>query len=138
MDYTKQDNLPSERTTEKRERMLELLPEHNYNPIEAAKAAGYADPYSAVKGARKQLIEVAENMLATAAPQAVFKMIEALTSDKPIPQGNIRLKAAESILDRTGLGKKETVDVNHKTTGGVFLFPDKKPIVIEGEVTDVE
>ena len=137
MDYTVKEKKKKQNLPEKRKALLELLPECNHNPIEAARKAGYVDPYQAVREARKELIQYAENLLASAAPQAVMGLIETLTSDKPIPQANTRLKAAESILDRTGLGKKETLDVNHKAAGGVFIIPEKRPVAIEGEFEEV-
>ena len=137
MSYLPKDKEKTKEMTERQTALLNNLPACNYDPVKAAELAGYSDPHSAVKRMRKELITYAENMLATAAPQAVFGIIQSLTSDKPIPQANIKLKAAESILDRTGLGKKETLDVNHKVNGGVFLLPEKKPVILEGEYEDV-
>jgi predicted aspartyl protease len=53
-----------------------------------------------------------------------------MDSDAPIPQANIRLQAAQTILDRIGLGKTERMDVNHKVEGGLFILPAKEEIVI--------
>ena len=55
-----------------------------------------------------------------------------MDSEEPIPQANVRLQAAQTILDRIGLGKTDRVDVNHTTNGGVFILPSK------GEVIDAE
>ena len=43
----------------------------------------------------------------------------------------------QTILDRVGVVKKERVEVDHKTNGGVFILPAKKEVnVIEGEYTE--
>jgi hypothetical protein len=49
-----------------------------------------------------------------------------MDSNEPIPQANIRLQAAQTILDRIGLGKTERVNVNHTTDGGIFILPAKQ------------
>ena len=55
-----------------------------------------------------------------------------MDSEVPIPQANVRLQAAQTILDRIGLGKTDRVDVNHTSSGGIFILPSK------GEVIDAE
>ena len=55
-----------------------------------------------------------------------------MNSETPIPQANIRLQAAQTILDRTGLGKTDRLDINHKVEGGLFILPAKEEVVIEG------
>ena len=54
-----------------------------------------------------------------------------MESDKPIPQANNKLAAAQSLLDRVGVSKTETLDVNHQVSAGIFLMPDKAPIEVE-------
>ena len=56
-----------------------------------------------------------------------------MNSDTPIPQANMRLQAAQTILDRVGLAKTDRVDVTHKTENGLFILPAKKDTVIDGE-----
>jgi hypothetical protein len=60
-----------------------------------------------------------------------------MESDKPIPQASVKLQAAQTVLDRVGVSKREHLNVNHNVSGGIFLLPDKKDIkIIEGEVDD--
>ena len=54
-----------------------------------------------------------------------------LESDKPLPQANVKVQAAQTILDRVGLGKKERLDVNHNVQGGIFILPEKETINVE-------
>jgi hypothetical protein len=56
-----------------------------------------------------------------------------MDSDAPIPQANMRVQAAQTILDRVGLGKTDRLDVNvNNTGGGLFILPAKNETVIEG------
>jgi hypothetical protein len=67
-----------------------------------------------------------------------MKLVDVMDSSTPIPQANIRLQAAQTILDRTGLGKQERLDVKHKVEGGLFILPAKEEIIIDGNATEVE
>ena len=45
-----------------------------------------------------------------------------------------RLTAAQTLLDRVGVSRVDKVDVNHNmASGGIFLMPDKAPVVIDAE-----
>jgi hypothetical protein len=83
-------------------------------------------------------IDIAQNVLAREAPTAAFKIIEVLKSDKPVPQANYKLQAAQTILDRVGVSKTDRIDVNHNTSGGIFILPEKKAIDIVAEDADYE
>ena len=43
-----------------------------------------------------------------------------------IKASELRMKAAESILNRVGLGKKETIDHNVRAIHGIVVLPPKK------------
>jgi hypothetical protein len=77
-------------------------------------------------------------VLAHNAPKAAFKLLEIMESDKPIPQASNKLTAAQSLLDRVGVSKSETLDINHQVSGGIFLMPDKAPIEIDAEDVEYE
>ena len=49
----------------------------------------------------------------------------------------MRIQAAQTILDRVGLGKTDRLDVTVNTTGGIFVLPAKKETVVEGEYEEV-
>ena len=78
--------------------------------------------------------EITTDVRAKEAPSAAFKLVEVLKSDNPLPQANVKIQAAQTILDRVGLGKKERLDVNHNVQGGIFILPEKETI----DVTDYE
>ena len=56
-----------------------------------------------------------------------------MNSDAPMPQANIRIQAAQTILDRVGLGKTERLDVTHKSEGGLFILPAKQEVILDGD-----
>ena len=62
------------------------------------------------------------------------RLEEALDADGSIPtsQMELRLRAATDILDRTGISKKQEIDVKAEIVHGVvFLPPKQEEIVIE-------
>ena len=56
-----------------------------------------------------------------------------MKSDKPVPQANNKLQAAQTILDRAGVVKTDKLDINHNVSGGIFILPEKHTIDIEAE-----
>lgn len=103
-----------------------LMGEAKGNIREAMRLAGYAKgtKTSDVVGPLKdEIVERASFMLAMNAPKAAFGMIGVL--DDPTAMGaRNQISAAREILDRTGLIKKEQVEV--KATGGaMFILPPK-------------
>ena len=56
-----------------------------------------------------------------------------MTSDKPIPNSNTKLQAAQTLLDRVGVTKTDKVSVDHNVNGGIFILPEKETIIIEGK-----
>ena len=113
--------------TVKQKDFLDYLVETGGDPKKAAELAGYAanGHWQVVKALKTVIIELASNILAQSAPQAAMKLVEVMHSDQPIPQANMRLQAAQTILDRTGLGKQERLDVNNNMNGGLFILPAK-------------
>ena len=124
--------------TDKQQKFLDCLIETNGNPKEAAELAGYSGThYQVVKSLKNEIIDLATDVLANSAPEAAFKLVDIMNTDAPIPQIGNKLQAAQAILDRVGVVKKERVEVDHKTNGGVFILPAKKEVtVIEGEYTE--
>jgi hypothetical protein len=58
-----------------------------------------------------------------------------MSTEHSVPQANIKVQAAQTILDRVGVTKKERLDVNHNVTGGIFILPEKQ--IVDTEYTDV-
>ena len=120
--------------TEKQQSFLDHLITTNGNPKEAAELAGYSGNYhQVIKSLRQEVIELASDVLARSAPQAAFKLVDIMNSDKPIPQVSNKLQAAQTILDRVGVSKSDKLDVTHSTSGGLFILPKKEPIEAEAE-----
>jgi hypothetical protein len=67
-----------------------------------------------------------------------MKLVDIMDSNAPIHQANMRLQAAQTILDRTGLGKQERLDVKHKVEGGLFILPAKEEIIINGDAKEIK
>ena len=124
--------------TTKQQVFLDNIVACNGNLKQAAEIAGYAPgSYTTIaKSLRKEIIELAENIMAYSAPQAALKVVEMVTSDNPLPQANIRLQAAQTLLDRVGLGKKDKLEVDVQNSQGLFILPAKEMAVIDGEYED--
>ena len=120
--------------TTKQQSFLDNLTETGGDPKKAAELAGYSTHWHVVKALKPQIIDLASNILAQSAPKAAQKLVDVMESNEPIPQASMRVQAAQTILDRVGLGKKDTLDVKHEVSGGVFILPAKEEIVIEAEV----
>ena len=121
--------------TVKQQTFLDHLIDTGGDPKKAAKLAGYSENghWQVVQALKTEIIDLASNILAQSAPKAAMKLVDVIESDNPIPQANIRLQAAQTILDRTGLGKQERMDVNHKVEGGLFILPAKDEIIIDAK-----
>ena len=118
--------------TDKQQNFLGHLVEVGGDPKKAAELAGYSGTHWQVtKSLKNEIIDLASNILAQSAPQAALKLTEVMNSDQPVPQANVRLQAAQTILDRIGLGKTDRLDVNHTVQGGVFILPAKEEVVLE-------
>jgi phage terminase small subunit len=127
-------SLPSteRKLTEKQQDFLNNLIETKGNLKLSAELAGYAgNHYQVIKSLRQEIVDLASNILAREAPSAAFKLVEVMQSDNAMPQANVKLQAAQTILDRVGLGKQDKLDVNHNTGGGIFILPEKQTINIE-------
>ena len=122
--------------TNKQQLFLDSLVETQGDPKKAAAIAGYSGGhYQVLKTLKNEVLELTKDVLAHNAPKAAFKLLEIMESDKPIPQANNKLAAAQSLLDRVVVSKTETLDVNHQVSAGIFLMPDKAPI--EAEVVEI-
>ena len=125
--------------TAKQEKFLDTLGGEAKGDLkEALRLAGYEETsyYAVVKALKEQIVDVANTILAHSAPKAAQSLVEVLESDRPIPQASVKLPAAQTLLDRVGVSKKEHLNINHNVTGGIFLLPNKKEVVLEGEYTD--
>ena len=128
--------------TEKQQSFLDNLVKAGGDARLAAELAGYAEGTypQVVKALKTEIIELASEILAQSAPKAALKLVEVMEAAAPIPQSNVKVQAAQTILDRIGLGKMDRVDVNHNisdNTGSLFILPAKKPATVEAEYNEV-
>tara|TARA_R100000008_G_C3508689_1_gene127636 strand:+ start:106 stop:504 length:399 start_codon:yes stop_codon:yes gene_type:complete len=121
--------------TVKQKTFLDNLVDCGGNAKQAAELAGYAEGSytSVVKSLKKEILDLAEGILAQNAPKAAMKLVDIMESDQPIPQANIRLQAAQTLLDRIGLSKTDKLNLNVEGSNGIFILPAKQETVIEGE-----
>ena len=130
-------NLPSNskrNLTEKQQDFLNNLIETKGNLKLSAELAGYAgNHYQVINSLRQEIVDLASTVLAREAPKAAFKLVEVMESDTTMPQANVKLQAAQTILDRVGVSKTERLDINQNVNGGIFILPEKQLIDIEQE-----
>jgi phage terminase small subunit len=136
-------NLPLDnnkrKLTDKQQLFLDSIIETKGDLKLSAELAGYSgNHYQVLRSLREEIVELASNVLAREAPKAAFKLVEVMTSADALPQANVKLQAAQTILDRVGLGKQERMQVDHNVSGGIFILPEKKAIDIVADDADYE
>ena len=96
------------------------LQEAGYSPTSKSKV---------IDSLKDEIVDVATKILAKSAPRASHKLVEILESDDPIPQVNAKLQAAQTLLDRVGISKRDKLDVNHTIASGIFIIPQKEELI---------
>ena len=125
---------------EQQQKFLDALAHEAKGNIKQALAiAGYAETSQSniVSSLKDEIVEVATKILAKSAPMASQKLVEILMSDDPIPQVGAKLQAAQTLLDRVGVAKRDKLDVTHTAASGIFILPNKEKI-IDAEAEEVE
>jgi len=113
---------------------LDALFENGGNLAAAAEVAGYSKGSTAWLRDRlaDEIVERTRSLLAGHSLKAANK-IASLVDSHDIERGDeLRMKAAEAVLNRVGLGKQETMNHNVTAVHGVVLLPPKKEVVIDG------
>jgi len=84
-----------------------------------------------MKSVRDEIIEQTKYHLASSSVKAANRLIEGLDADGTLSssQMDTRLKAANDILDRTGVSKRHEVTSESKVVHGIVLLPSKNPMV---------
>ena len=113
--------------TDKQAAFLEALLGEARGKIRAAMdIAGYSKmtkTSEVLSSLREEITERAGLMLAMNAPKAAFGIVDVLDDPSSFGARNA-ISATREVLDRTGLVKKEQVEVTGQT-GGVFILPPK-------------
>jgi hypothetical protein len=99
------------------------------NSIASCIAAGYSKDYhsSLLKALREEIRNRTIDAISSQAAKAVGQLVESLSENGDEPRGELRLKAAESILDRMGAGKQQSIDITSKDEqiSPLFVLPPK-------------
>lgn len=74
------------------------------------------------------ILDRARGNLALSALKAVNTAVETLDADASTEKGELRLAAAEKIMDRVGLTKHTSVEVKVESENGLFILPAKTPV----------
>ena len=120
-------DIATKKLTDKQAAFLEaLLGEARGNIRAAMDIAGYSKTTATtevVGPLKEEITERAGMMLAINAPKAAFGIIDVLDDPSALGARNA-ISAAREVLDRTGLVKKEQVEVSGNS-GGIFILPPK-------------
>ena len=120
-------DIATKELTDKQAAFLEaLLGEARGNIRLAMDMAGYSKSTKTtevVAPLKEEITERAGMMLAMNAPKAAFGIVDVLDDPSALGARNA-ISAAREVLDRTGLVKKEQVEVSGNA-GGIFILPPK-------------
>jgi phage terminase small subunit len=124
--------------TDQQQQFLSLLFENGGNVTAAALDAGYSrGSVGWLKNTlAEEIVERTKSLLATNALRAATRLVN--TIDNPLPErgDELRFRAAESLLNRVGLAKQETINHNVQAIHGVVLLPpknsDEDGVIIDG------
>lgn len=106
--------------------LVALLGEARGNIRAAMDMAGYSKSTrttEVVGPLTEEITERASMILAMNAPKAAFGIVDVLDDPSALGARNA-ISAAREVLDRTGLVKKEQVEVSGNA-GGIFILPPK-------------
>jgi len=113
--------------TDQQQQFLSLLFENGGNVTAAALDAGYSRGSVGwlKQSLAEEIVDRTKSLLATNALKAATRLIN--TIDNPLPErgDDLRFRAAESLLNRVGVAKQETLNHNIQAIHGVVLLPPK-------------
>lgn len=121
--------------TPQQNQFLELLFENGGNATAAALDAGYSR--GSVQWLKstlaEEIIDRTKNILSVNALKAANRLVSTIDNPAPERGDELRLRAAESLLNRVGVAKQETMNHNVTAVHGVVLLPPKNEVTIEHE-----
>lgn len=91
--------------------------------------------YSMYNKLKDVILDRARDNLAVASLKAVGTAVDMLDADASTEKGELRLAAAEKIMDRVGLTKHTSVEVKMENDNGLFILPAKTPSQVTKEIT---
>jgi len=128
--HLKMNNLQKREFTEKQIVFLDNLIDNGGNVTKAMEIAGYHKDSRSnlINSVKHEIVERTRQHLASSSVQAASRLIEGLDADGTIPssQMEVRLRAANDILDRTGVSKRQEISTESRVLHGIVLLPAKK------------
>jgi hypothetical protein len=119
--------MTEKKLTERQEALVDaLMGEANGDFRTAMRIAGYSDNTSikeAVAPIREHIVDAAQTMMAINAPKAAASLAGVFHDPSALGARNI-VAAAKEVLDRSGVVKKEQIEVKGPE-GGIFILPPK-------------
>lgn len=112
--------------TERQTKFIDLLL-NGSSPENAKDNAGYSKNTTLLEVIRPiadEILEASRDRLVVHAPQAVMTLVGALSNYSPTAKD--KRAFAESVLDRVGLGKSETINMQGDVKAGIFFLPAKE------------
>ena len=124
-------SLPAKREyTEKQIKFLNSLMDNGGNVLKAIDDAGYKHSSRnwLINTLKDEIIDRTKVMLASSSVKAANRLVEGLDMNGDIRANHmeIRLKSANEILDRVGIGKKQDISIQAEVIHGVVMLPAKK------------
>ena len=118
--------------TEKQKKFLDALFVNRGNISAACEEAGYSPSSRTwlVKALADEIVDISKRELAVNSATAVSRVVESMNDDGLNPRQELRLKAAQTLLDRVGLGKIEKQEHDVKALHGIVLMPSKAAMPI--------
>jgi phage terminase small subunit len=115
--------------TDQQQSFLTNLFENGGNPTQAALDAGYSQGSVAwlKRTLADEIVERTKDVLSLNALRAANRLVNTIDN-----LDDLRLRAAESLLNRVGVAKQEQINHNVQAIHGVVLLPPKKDVVIDG------
>ena len=122
----------SRELTDRQKSFLSILFKSGGNITKALEEAGYksASRYYVLQSLKDEIIEQAKVELAAHSVTAINRVVDSMNDTGEHPRQELRLKAAQTLLDRVGMGKQEKIDIEGKLLHGVVLMPAKKEMPV--------
>lgn len=115
--------------TEQQELVLAFL-EDGLSVIKIAEKLGVTRQrvYVIQRGLTDEIIQRQRDKLAVATIKATDTMIDMMDADENTEKGELRLKASESVMSRSGLTNHTSVEVMVESENGIFILPGKSTV----------
>lgn len=131
--------LPQQRKKEReltpqQQKFLDVLFENGGQVTAAAVDAGYSRGSAAWlrKNLADEIVERTKDILSMNALKAANRLVATIDNPAPERGDDLRLKAAESLLNRVGAKAPDEVNHNVSAVHGVVLLPPKNEVIIDG------